>query len=48
MICFTDVSDFAILALHSKPSKAPEEIDNITRVYDIVKSQWNLEVWIFK
>ncbi|XP_052094682.1 deoxyribonuclease-1-like isoform X3 [Mytilus californianus] len=42
----TDVSDFAILALHSKPSKAPEEIDNITRVYDIVKSQWNLEVKI--
>ncbi|CAC5419967.1 DNASE1L [Mytilus coruscus] len=39
----TDVSDFAILALHTKPSKAPEEIDNITRVYDIVKSQWNLE-----
>ncbi|XP_063423440.1 deoxyribonuclease-1-like [Mytilus trossulus] len=39
----TDVSDFAILALHSKPSKAPEEIDNITRVYDIVKSQWHLE-----
>lgn len=33
-----------MMALHSKPSMAPEEVDNITRVYDVLTKKWGLEV----
>lgn len=39
----TEIGDFAILALHTKPSQTAEEIGNITMVYDIIRAQWNLQ-----
>lgn len=39
----TDIEYFAVMALHSKPTMAVEEVDNITRVYDILTSRWGLQ-----
>jgi hypothetical protein len=39
-----EIDDFGILALHTKPSQAFSEIDNIITVYNIVSQNWALKV----
>ncbi|XP_013408931.1 deoxyribonuclease-1 [Lingula anatina] len=39
----TEVTDFAIIAIHTDPQEAVSEIGNLTRVYDAVKQHWALE-----
>ena len=34
--CIPDVTDFVLVAIHTSPSKAPQEIDELANVYDDV------------
>ncbi|XP_002737107.1 deoxyribonuclease-1-like [Saccoglossus kowalevskii] len=39
----TAVSDFVMVAIHTKPDDAVKEIDYLTDVYDDIVSRWNIE-----
>ena len=34
--CIPDVTDFVLVAIHTSPSKAPQEINELANVYDDV------------
>lgn len=44
LFLFSVVEDFVMVANHIQPSKAAEEMDNLTRVYDTLKMHWGIEV----
>ncbi len=39
---FVEVQDVAMIAIHTDPDKADEEIDALIPVHDIVKSRWKI------
>lgn len=40
---YTDVTDFALAAIHTSPSEAEKEIDHLVDVYDDITQRWKLK-----
>ena len=40
--CIPDVRDFVLVAIHTSPSEAPQEIDELANVYDDVIKRLNI------
>ena len=44
MYFLLEIKDFGMIAIHTKPTDAVNEVDGLTDVYDGVKDRWGLEV----
>lgn len=44
LFLITGVPDFGYIGIHVKPDDAPSEIDALVDVYNVLKSQWGIDV----